>query len=137
MTRRVDCDYCGRPATLTTGRELYGQSGSRGRRLYWRCDPCDAHVGCHPGSDGPLGSLAKKAVREARIRAHNAFELLIECGLTRRDAYTWLRNQMGLDERACHIGRFDVERCRRVVNICSAYKSRHAQSRRQDDGLTT
>jgi hypothetical protein len=40
--------------------------------------------------------------------------------MSRRGAYRWLAEQMGITGDDCHIGMFDVAQCRRVVEICEA-----------------
>jgi hypothetical protein len=32
-------------------------------------------------------------------------------------AYEWLQRQLGLDERSCHIGKFDRQTCLKVVEL--------------------
>lgn len=117
----VTCPYCQQPAALITGTQLYGSTccpGYEGRH-YWRCDPCRAHVGCHPGTTKPYGTLANASLRRARGFAHNSFDLLWRDGeMTRKDAYAWLREAMGLDRPNGHIGVFDEEQCREVVRLC-------------------
>ena len=36
----------------------------------------------------------------------------------RREAYKWLAGALGIEERHCHIGMFDVNMCRKVVGVC-------------------
>ena len=53
------------------------------------------------------------------MKAHDAFDALWESGdMKRNDAYDWLCEQMGLDREECHIGKFDKQQCRSVVEIC-------------------
>ena len=96
----------------------------------WACLPCDAWVGCHPGTTKPLGRIASKELRDAKVAAHLAFDPLwrrkmTEQGWKRRSArsmgYKWLAMRMDLTREACHIGMFNVEQCRRVVDICEKY----------------
>lgn len=42
----------------------------------WKCVPCDAYVGCHKGTERPLGLVADAATRAAKIKAHAAFDPL-------------------------------------------------------------
>lgn len=132
MTRRafdplapVPCPYCGDEARGLTGRELYGERclDQNLGRLYYRCDPCDAHVGTHP--DGrPMGPLADPSLRAHRQRAHYAFDVRWRHGprsewkRQRRAAYEWLQGELGLSEDDCHIGMFDEALCRRVFELC-------------------
>ena len=88
-----------------------------GKRLSWLCRPCWAYVGCHPGTEVPLGTLADAATRKARSRAHAAFDPLWKSGafgLSRAQAYAWLREVMGLTKETGHIAMMDAEQCDRL-----------------------
>jgi len=122
----VVCPYCGRPAELVDIQVIYGKSYG----LIWLCRPCEAWVGTHKNSKkhAPLGRLANEELRNWKKRAHERFDLLWQrkvrkegCTVTaaRRAAYKWLAEQLGISMRACHIGRFDVEQCKRTVAICA------------------
>jgi hypothetical protein len=120
------CPYCGETSVLLrSSGELY-----RGRDYgpAWLCRPCQAWVGCHPGGIVPLGRLADAELRKAKMAAHGAFDPLWkrvkerggdEARGARVRAYAWLAEQMGLTREACHIGMFDVDQCRMVVEICT------------------
>lgn len=101
----------------------------------WVCDnypTCDSYVGCHPGTSEPLGRLADRKLREAKKRAHAAFDQLWRAKMTfgvskktaRTAAYNWLASQLGISVNECHIGHFDKANCDRVVEICAPYLSR-------------
>jgi ribonuclease HI len=120
-----NCTHCSRPAELVTGKTLYPLAGpSLAGKMFWRCAPCGAHVGCHaPGNgfgDGtrPLGTLANSELRRARNSAHAAFDPIWDRGsMSRRDAYAWLARELGIEPAACHIAMFDLVQCRRVVEL--------------------
>ena len=121
----VKCDYCGRNAELVTGEVLYhGRSDLKDLR-FWRCVPCEAHVGCHKknlkyDSDGtrPLGRLANKPLRQAKMEAHELLDPLWKQGKMRRnEVYKWLADRLGIPMDECHIGMFDLQRCREAINI--------------------
>lgn len=115
----VICDYCGQLAVLTTGRELYPHRPELSERRFYACAPCGATVGCHPGTEQPLGRLANADLRRARSAAHAAFDpLWKDGGISRTRAYRWLAAQLDVKSEACHIGLFDVPTCRRVVEVC-------------------
>lgn len=117
MPRRVVCPYCDRPAERVTGFTLFGMVRLADKHFY-RCAPCDAHVGCHPKSSRPLGTLANAELRRARREAHAAFDPIWRSHTLRRsEAYAWLATKLGITEANCHIGLFDLEMCRRVVDI--------------------
>lgn len=119
----MTCPYCQQPAALVSGRVIYPHRSDLWPKTFWSCAPCGAYVGCHPGGTVPLGRLANKELRDAKMAAHAAFDPIWKRhgasarAKSRRDAYGWLADQMGLSRRRCHIGMFDVEECRRVVEI--------------------
>ena len=93
----------------------------------WKCVPCDAYVGCHNGTERPLGLVADAATRAAKIKAHAAFDPLwmrkmlkegISKSVARGAGYRWLADQLGIPKEKCHIGMFSVDTCLRVIEIC-------------------
>jgi hypothetical protein len=118
------CPACGKRPELVTGATLYGHRIDLNGKLFWRCPDGCAHVGCHAGTSVPLGLLATEQVRQARIRAHAAVDALWGAGgaMSRDRVYGELTRRLGLSREACHIGRFDVDECERVVTICRAMK---------------
>jgi hypothetical protein len=132
---RVFCDYCGNEACLTRGKDIYPNMPSVHRLSFWKCTPCQAWVGCHKRgawtvqadgsrlvSDGtlPMGRLAKADLRDAKRRAHRAFDPLWQnAGLSRRVAYAWLAHQLRIPVVDCHIGEFDAARCEQVIKLCT------------------
>ena len=124
---RVTCPYCHRPANLVGGAVIYPHRPDLFGKRFYRCDPCDAHVGCHPPAnkrgkggigDGtvPLGRLANGELRKAKNAAHAAFDPLWKSGeMTRAYAYEWLSQTIGISRANCHIGMMDVDACRAVV----------------------
>jgi hypothetical protein len=77
-----------------------------------------AWVGCHKGTDKPLGSLATASLREDRKRAHAVFDRLWQSGrMSRSNAYKWLSEQMKLSLDMTHIGMFTEAQCRTVREL--------------------
>ncbi|WP_028492623.1 zinc-finger-containing protein [Thioalkalivibrio sp. ALE19] len=114
------CPYCGERSERVTGAEVYPHRPDLAGKAFYQCAPCDARVGCHPGTNKPLGRLANAALRRAKSRAHKAFDGLWRDGsMTRSEAYAWLAEQMDLPVKRCHIGQFDEAQCEQVVTICS------------------
>jgi len=123
----VECPYCGRDAVLMDSRQVYSRSYGN----IWCCMPCEAWVGVHKNSKSPpnkpLGRLANKELRGWKVRAHAVFNPLFErivartgCSKSygRGRAYKWLASQLDIEMSECHIGMFDVDLCKRVVDIC-------------------
>ena len=118
----IICQYCGERATLITGAEVYPHRPDLHGKKFWACRRCDARVGCHPGTEKPLGDLANAETRLMRLRAHDAFDRLWRSGrVDRSTAYRWLSAHMGV--RSAHIGRMNVEQCRKVIRLCSEIPS--------------
>lgn len=113
---KVTCQ-CGRAAELATGREIYPSRPDLAAKRFYLCRPCRAWVGCH--KDGrPFGTPADARTRRARKKAHGAFDpLWVKRGMSRREAYTWLAAELGIEVDKCHIAMFDAETCERVVQI--------------------
>jgi len=123
------CRYCEKPARLLK----FGDEGYPYQRKdfgpTWTCVPCRAWVGCHPGTQKALGRLADAELRAAKIAAHAAFDPLWRrkmardgCSKTqaRKAAYLWLSRQLGTPARKTHIGYFDLDQCRKVVEVCAS-----------------
>jgi hypothetical protein len=139
----LQCPYCGNGTMLTSGKVIYADRWPHlAGKQFWACDrypTCDAYVGCHPGTETPLGRLANKELRKWKLAAHAAFDPLWKRKLEKRraergaeykkayargSAYKWLAEQLGVSREECHIGMFDVATCRRVVALCEPYTSR-------------
>lgn len=128
------CPYCKRPPELVSGEVLYPDMRNLHSRLYWRCKPCDAYVGCHTGTSIPLGRLANLELRKLKILTHHFFDVIwrnAECyrkvtgdtlnttdSRRRVGAYAWLGNKMQLKKSECHVGLFDESMCGRAIAIC-------------------
>lgn len=119
QSRNPACPYCGKMSVQTSGREIYPHRPDLYSKVFYQCAPCDAYVGCHPGTDRPMGRLANAELRRAKLAAHAAFDPIWKGGRrNRRSAYKWLAGKLGISPDECHIGMFDVERCRKVIAIC-------------------
>lgn len=114
------CDYCNNEAQLVDGESIYPHRPDLYQLRFYSCVPCNAWVGCHKGTTKPLGRLANAELRQAKIAAHAAFDpLWRSSSQSREGAYKWLAKQLGIPRADCHIGMFNVETCRRVVEICT------------------
>lgn len=124
----MKCHYCeGKVPLLRFGDEGYPYRKDFGPTF--TCVPCQAWVGCHPGTEKPLGRLADAQLRAAKQAAHAAFDPLwkrvVDVGAAsktkaRKTAYRWLAAQLGISPRHTHMGHMDLEQCRRVIEICNA-----------------
>jgi len=113
--RQVVCNYCGRHAELHGGLAVYPDRKDLEDRQFWVCWSCDAWVGCKKDSDEPFGDLADEALRAARMAAHRAFDPIWEQDLlTKREAYDWLADVLGIPREECKIGLMKLDDCARV-----------------------
>jgi hypothetical protein len=120
----VTCDYCGNPACLVTGKDIYPHLTHLHTNKFWQCLPCRAYVGVHKGSstNKPLGRLADAELRRMKIQVHDLFDPLWKSGkMNRHAAYKWLANELGIDPRECHVGMFDNDRCARALRVLSKH----------------
>lgn len=133
------CMHCGKVARKTSGGEIYPHRLDLHSRCFWKCDPCGAYVGCHKGTNRPLGRPANEELRSARIRLHNdrldpLWANADKCGIyepengsarwkirsrARGRVYAYLAHELGISIDDCHVGLFDVETCRRAWVILS------------------
>jgi len=137
----VTCVYCNEPAELVSGEEIYPHRPDLFTKKFWRCRPCNAYVGCHKPNIGygdgtrPLGRLANAELRAAKSAAHAAFDPVWQEGVVKRgSAYAWLAEKLGIQAKQCHIGEFDVDQCKRVVQIVKEHRHEleaRSQNRRQ------
>lgn len=120
------CPYCNKPTEYVDSEVIYGRSYG----MVYRCEPCDAWVGVHkPNPTQALGRLANSELRELKKQAHAVFDPLWNKKMTqglkkneaRNLAYKWLSEKMGVEYDKTHIGMFDPDQCKQVIEICKPY----------------
>jgi hypothetical protein len=112
------CPYCKNPAQWVENKEIYGKNYGKSYMM-WLCKPCDAYVGCHNNTKEPLGTIANKETREARKRAHEAFDPMWKTGfMLRKEAYEILNNHFGFE---VHIGESDISMCEQIIEFIENY----------------
>jgi hypothetical protein len=116
------CPYCGKESTEATGKDVYPHREDLAGKRFFQCAPCQAHVGRY--ADGrPLGYLANAETRRARMTAHAAFDPLWKSGrMTRTQAYEELARAMGIRQEDCHIGMFNIEECKKTLEVAENLK---------------
>lgn len=114
--RKLKCPEC--------GGTLVPKIGAHG--IFYGCvnwPECLATHGAHQSGDKmgqPLGTPANKETREWRVHAHTALDVLWKKTKTKRkQVYAWLRKEMNLKRRECHISRMNIEQCKRVVELAT------------------
>lgn len=115
------CPYSGHDSKLVDGSWIYPRRPDLHAKQFYHCGPCNAYVGCHPGTTVPLGRLADAKLRSAKMAAHSNFDRLWKSKKMRRHvAYARLADKMGIPRELAHIGMFDVAQCLRVVELVRA-----------------
>lgn len=113
------CIECGCTATLVGGKHIYPHRTDLYERWFWRC-ACGAYCGTHRGTTKPLGNPCGWATRQARMRAHNAFDPLWKNSgrMSRMEAYHWLATMTGIPYHKCHIGMMTEQQADLVTRLC-------------------
>lgn len=113
------CRYCGGRVILTPTSAVYGN----GNDNIYLCTNCNAYVGCHRGTNKPLGKLANTVLRLKRQETHVVFDGFWRAqGWTRKQAYAWLARAMRLDADDAHIACFEMDDCEQAIELCRHYK---------------
>ncbi len=98
--------------------------------MVYLCKSCKAYVGTHKNNPKKsLGRLANYELRMLKKEAHKYFDYLWQKGLSRgrrkyevrNSAYTWLSHSLDIPKKYCHIGMFDIETCKKVIQLCKPY----------------
>ena len=97
----VWCPNCGAKAELRDSSVVY-----KGRNfgLVYVCSnfpKCDSYVGVHKGTNRPKGTLADRNTRDARMRAHAAFDQIWKNGRMGRSKAYRLLASLGSGLIAC------------------------------------
>jgi hypothetical protein len=125
---KVVCPYCGQDARLVDSSILFA---GKNFGMVWMCGQCDARVCTKREEDEhiPLGTLAKKELRDWRRKAHDVFDRLwksdnryIAKGMKRTAAYKLLQHIMGLDSpKKAHIACFNIEQCKLLIDKLATF----------------
>jgi hypothetical protein len=115
------CPYCSNQSVQVGGLKLYPHREDLASKTFYLCEPCDAFVGTHKGTNKPLGTLANKPLREIRKLAHATFDPLWKDGqYGRGEAYRRLAKAMGITREDCHIAMFSIEQCKSVIQVVNS-----------------
>jgi len=116
LDKIVICAECGSKMVLRDSK--YGKFYGCGN--YPRCQATHC---AHQKTGEPMGVPTTKEGKKWRIDAHNAFDTLWKSGkMKRNDAYKWLADAMGITRKECHIGLFDIEQCKRCIDVVKGVK---------------
>lgn len=119
LSKRLPCPECG-------GTMILFQAAKN----FYLCttDTCSCRHTAHDDGD-PTGVPADASTREARTKAHAAFDPLWQQKVfpNRSRAYSWLAKQLKIAPIDCHMGAFDKAMCERVVAICSTFIAKNQE----------
>lgn len=120
------CDNCcSLNIQFTTNDRIYGRAYGDWPKIYY-CNDCRATVGCHYGTEIPLGRMADRATRQLRTRAHSEFDRLWQSGLmSRSKAYNWLASQLGIAASDCHISWLSKDQLKDVATLSADYLAKN------------
>ena len=120
------CPYCNSYPIFTDSSVIYGKSYG----YIYLCPKCKAYVGADKETNRPLGRLSDEALRYWKKQAHGYFDIIAKTSFineiwdeyipevsNRQKAYLWLSIQMDIETEYCHIGMFDIEQCKKVIEI--------------------
>lgn len=123
LPRPIICDECGSPRVHLQKRSFMRMRVTNKWDLVWHCLDCLALVGCHEGTDIPLGLMASAQTRAARFDAHKAFDRLWRGGrMSRADAYMWLSQTLMVPVEQAHIGMLTERQCEKLVEAVKAFE---------------
>lgn len=126
------CPYCHIPTEYKNSIDIYGIDYG----MIYYCPKCQAYVGVHKGTDQAKGRLANAELRKCKIEAHRYFDKIFKRGIMKRtDAYQWLSEQLGLPPEYTHIGMFNPETCRKVVELSKQYLNTMRWALRNQDKI--
>ena len=120
--REPNCIECGRKARLVGGQRIYPHRRDLYNLKFYLCE-CGAYCGTHKGTTKALGFPCGPETRRARKQAHASFDPLWKGGkMERREAYSWLAEQLNVDPDKCHIGMMDAKHALLTVKVSLAMR---------------
>lgn len=114
------CPYCKSKTKVVDEEYIYGKK-YKGRSMICcvRFPECDSYVGTHEDDGSSLGRLANNELRQYKKRAHEWFDKIwLDKHMDRTTAYEWLADEIGTPDAYTHIGMFNIETCRKVIQVC-------------------
>lgn len=124
----AECPYCKNlPVLCHYEDKLYPYRQDYGP--VWVCCGCDAFVGCHKGTAIPLGFLANKAYRDARVYAHSMFDQIWKNGeMKRGEAYKRMAEILDIPIEHAHISQLSIPQLGKLVRSLEKRKELERQT---------
>ena len=125
----IYCDCCcSLNVELTTNDRIYGRQFGEWPYCYF-CNDCKAAVGCHPGTEIPLGRMADRQTRRLRKIAHDEFDRLWRGGFMTRDkAYQWLAAELQIEIEQCHMSWLTKDQLKQAAQVSKVYIQQNAKA---------
>ena len=96
---------------LTDGKEIYPHRQDLHDLFFWKCDDCGNYVGCHKGTQTPLGNIPTQALKKARREIHKILDPIWKNKqMTRRTVYKELSKNLGYQYHTAEIKTIDEAR---------------------------
>lgn len=106
--KHVPCPYCEQATVFTDSSEVYRKSYG----MIYLCRDCDAFVGVHGSTVNPLGTPAKRKLRELRKCCHGTLDYYWRTKqVTRSALYSWMMTVMQLPKERAHIAMLSETEC--------------------------
>lgn len=112
------CPYCGTHSMCVGGAVIYPHRPDLHKLPFWACRTCDAYVGCHPGTQKPLGFPANAELRKARSSVHGLLDPIWKSSKNRGArvfCYRFLADKLGREFKHTHTAQFSLEDCKAAV----------------------
>lgn len=111
---------------MVSGNIVYPHSPNLAHKRFWQCVHCKNFVGCHENANQnklrPLGVIANKELKGARVRIHQIIDPLWQNGIVKRgELYAMLTSELGYQY---HTGELrSMEEAERVFGVVGQLKS--------------
>lgn len=120
----IYCVKCrkNRNCELVTGKEIYPHRPDLYELCFYKCPKCGNYVGCHKGTNRPLGVIPTPELRQARMKVHAKLDPLWKNGIIERNKlYKMLSDELGYKYHTAETR--SIEQCLQVYDlICKIEK---------------
>lgn len=126
----IRCDVCDSTKLVyRKDKDLKHLMNTSSVRLWpwiWQCSNCNATVGCHYGTNSPLGFMANGYTRKLRFQLHSIIDPVWHSGLAKRnEVYLWLAKEFNLPE--FHISQLSTRQLEEAIIIAEKFVTANQQ----------
>ena len=121
-------------ADLVTGEQVYPHRPDLYRLKFYKCPTCGNSVGCHRGSKKPLGVIATRELKKARIDIHDLLDPIWRTDklLSRNKLYSRLSDKIGKPYHTAEIR--SIEEARMIYKYILEIKKELSESSKRSKG---